>query len=126
MTGWRCEGRWFSAEEIAALGQRDGEALCTYAGVAFRFTAETVVPHTAGHPLPGESTTVMTLRRLDAGGGGPAVCLVDFSGPARFTAAERDWRLDEAAGRATGVARRHVAGELFRRAEEGVARYEVA
>jgi len=120
VTGWRCDGQQLTEDELGALGQCDGEALCDYAGVAFRFRAETVVPRTADRSLPGESTTVMTLRRLGGAGLGPGVCLIDFSRPTRFVSAERDWRLDDAAGKAASAARRHVAGELFHRAEEAI------
>ena len=117
MTGWHCNGRALSEEE---LGVRDGEAICDFAGVAFRFTAETVVSRGESLALRGESTTVMALRCADGSDSGPAVCLVDFSRPARLGAHGRD-RLDEAAATAATVVRRRLASELFRRARDSIA-----
>ena len=124
--GWRCHGRLLSEDDLATLGEADCEALCDYAGVAFRFNAETAAPHTTGRTLPGETTVVMTLRRLDRAGRMAAICLVDFAKPSRLADQEDDSMLNKAATTASRAARRHVAAELFRRAEETVARAQVA
>jgi len=117
---WRCDGRPLSGDELAALGQSDGEVLCDYADAVFRFSAETVAPRSPRGALPGEETVVMTLRRLDRTGWLPAACLVDFSRPSRLAGEAGDALLDGAAATASGAARRCVAAGLFRRAEEMV------
>jgi hypothetical protein len=126
VTGWCSDGRALSEDELANIAQHDGELLCDYAGVAFRFSAETVAPARARRALPGETTTVMTLRRLDAHGWAPTVCLVAFARPSRLGDGGGDARFAEAAATTSRAARRHVAAELFRRAEETVSGDRVA
>jgi len=118
MAQWQRNGRPLSDEQVAALGLSDGEVLCDYGGVAFRFTAESVRPREAERGLHGETTTVLTLARLDGGGRGSAVCLVAFARPTRLAADHPDARLDAADAIGSRAARRHVAAELFHRAEE--------
>jgi hypothetical protein len=120
MTQWRSNGRPLSQEQVAALGLSDGEVLCDYDGVAFRFTAESVRPREAERGLHGETTTVLTLVRLDGAGRATAACLVDFAPPTGLAAEGPDRLLDAADAIGSRAARRHVATELFRRAEEQV------
>lgn len=121
MTQWHSNGRPLSEEQVAALGLSEGEVLCEYEGVAFRFTAEHVGPRDEGHELHGETTTVLSLVTLDGASRGTAVCLVDFARPVRLAAAGPGPLFDAARALASHAARRHVTAELFRRAEGLVA-----
>ena len=122
---WRADGIPISEEDLADLASRDGEALCEFDGVHFRFTAESVAGHPVGPARRHASTVVLTLRQI----GGPrltgGIHLVEFSDAAPLASASCEERqcvqLADALEITDRTARRYLCAELFHKAQDIVA-----
>ncbi len=119
MRQWRKNGIPIDDEELCNLASRDGEALCEFGGVHFRFTAETVRSHSS-KPIPSRgATVVLSLRQIDR----PAdpIYLVEFADAGLLDSTRCEVRqygqLNDARRIAGRTARRYVCAELFRKAE---------
>jgi hypothetical protein len=119
MTQWRKDGRPLSDDDLAELAMSDGQAVCEFAGAAFRFTASTVPARRPGRRRGG--TVVLSLRQLGAARAEDAVDVVDYVDVNQFdsTSCTDECPLLDAAGEtASRATRRYIAVELFHSVEE--------
>ncbi len=122
---WRRDGIPIDDEDLGDLASCDGEALCEFEGVRFRFTAESI----AGHPVEPAprhgNAVVLTLRQI----GGPRIAggihLVEFTEAGPLASASCEERqcgqLADALEITDRTARRYLCAELFHKAQDIVA-----
>jgi hypothetical protein len=121
MMQWYKDGRPIGDDDLADLAQTDTDTVCEFAGITFRFTAETVSGHSLRRLESGGGTAVLALRELRPVDPDRAIYVVDFADAHGLEGlgCENDRRTcaraDETACRA---ARRYVGLELFHRAQE--------
>jgi hypothetical protein len=120
MTQWHCDGRPLGDADLAELGLDDGDAVCEYAGAAFRFSAQTVPARRLGRGGRPGGTVVLSLRQMSGPTRQGAVDVVDNVDVNRFDATRCAGEcplLDAAGETASRAARRYAAVELFHKAE---------
>ncbi len=126
MRQWSRNGIPVDDDDLGDLASSDGEALCEFGDVRFRFTVETVERH-RGQAAPGRgAAVVLTLRQIDSPRGATGgIHLVEFTDPQLLDSSGYDARrfgqLADARAIVDRTARRYVCAEIFRKAEEIVA-----
>jgi len=120
MTQWRKDGRPLGDDDLAELAMSDGQAVCEFAGAAFRFTALTVPARRPGSAGRRGGIVVFSLRQLGAVRAEGAVDVVDYVDVNRFdstSCTDACGLLDAAGETASRATRRYVAVELFHSVE---------
>ena len=122
MRQWRKDGIPIDRADLGDLATSDGEALCEFGGVQFRFTAETVGRQAWRPAPPPGAAAVLTLQQVGAPPASDPIHLVGLADASpldatRCKAGQRN-QLADAQAIATRTARRYVCTELFRKAEK--------
>jgi hypothetical protein len=123
---WRRNGIPIDDGDLGDLASSDGEALCEFGGVRFRFTAETIERHPRQAAPRRAAAVVLTLRQIGSPqGAAGGIHLVEFADPGLSDSSRCDARqcgqLADARAIADRTARRYVCAELFRKAQDIVA-----
>jgi hypothetical protein len=121
MNRWHKDGHPLDDEDLAELALVDSDTHCEYAGITFRFTAETVSRPASRRAGSTGGTAVLALRELGPADPDRAIYVVDFADSGGLGALGCDSErlaCAQAGETARRAARRYVGLELFHRAQE--------